>query len=99
MQKKEIPIEIESWTRLKNKEWLGENKANVVACCLSGEEWTIQVKCDECGNTCYYTPTSNDMKIKNVKMVCTNCILDLDKYRKELNKDQIKILELGRMIG
>lgn len=93
---KEPPIEIESLTRVKNREWLGDKKANVVACCTEGSPWTEKVRCAECGGACYHTPTSSDMKTKNFKMVCVNCVLDLEKYRKTLNKDQIKILEIGR---
>jgi len=91
---KEEPVEIASLSRVKHKKWDKGKKADIVICCNENPGWSDKVKCKECGDVCYYTSKENlDIKKKNIKRICLKC--GLTKYRKFLNKEQIKILEFA----
>jgi len=93
----EIPAEVLSFSRTKHKSWNKGGKADIVVCGKENPGWCDEVKCEECKKTCFYSSNENlDMKKRNVKKICVDCILDNKKYRKYLNKEQIKLLEIGR---
>tara|TARA_Y100000034_G_C6785519_1_gene351357 strand:+ start:428 stop:730 length:303 start_codon:yes stop_codon:yes gene_type:complete len=93
----ETPAEILAYSRLKHKQWNKEGKASIVACSRINSGFSDPIKCEECNETCYYTPNESlDLKEENVKKICSHCILDKEEYRKHLNEEQIKILEMGR---
>ena len=85
-----VPIEAESYSRFKNKEFLKGKKADICVCGKTNYGWSIETKCEECGNVCYYTPDNLDMKKKNAKKICIECAL---KNKKDLSKEMIEILE------
>lgn len=89
---KEPPIELEVLTRLKNRKWIGDEKADVVVCCNKNYGWSEKVTCDECKRVCFHTPTNLDMQKKKAKMICVECALT--KFRDKLNKEQVKLLEM-----
>jgi hypothetical protein len=94
---KESPIEVIAYTRAKNKEWNKGKKADVVICNKKNFGFSDPEKCAECEETCYHTTNDNqDLKKKNFKIICVDCVLDNEKYRKNLLDDQIKILEIAR---
>src|SRR3989338_2975131 len=95
--KSEIPIELLSFSRIKHKKWNKNGKADIVVCGKENSGWCDEVKCEECGRVCFYSSSENlDMKKKNIKKICVDCMLDNKKYRKHLNEEQIKLLEIGR---
>lgn len=87
----EPPIHLIAYARQLNRRLLKGKKANLRVCGLVNYGWSKETKCEECNEICYYTDDSPDMYTKNSKKVCIKCVLQ--NHKKELNKDQIKILE------
>ncbi len=89
------PIEVLALSRVKHQKWNKGKKADIVVCGESNWGWSDEVKCEDCGKTCYYSSNENlDLKKDNIKKICLDCALG--KYRKYLNEEQIKILEMTR---
>lgn len=81
-------------TRAKNKKWLKGKKGKFWLC---GDKPFLEPsrkgKCAECGDVIYYNEDCADGLVsKNVKKICSSCCLK--NHRKEMNEEQIKILEL-----
>lgn len=93
----EVPPEILAYSRVKHKKWNKGKKANVVVCSNFNYGFSKPVKCKECGGICYYTENeSSDLKKKKIKTICSECVLTKNKYRKHLNEEQIKLLEMAK---
>ncbi len=91
----EEPIKLIAYSRVKHKKWNKEGKADIVICGKENPGWCDEVRCEECGDICYYSSNENlDLKKKNIKKICCDCVLDKEKYRKFLNEEQIKIIEM-----
>lgn len=90
-EKDKIDIRVVSLTRFTNKKLLKGKKANICVCGPNNYGFSVQVKCKECGNVCFYTNDNLDMKKKNIKKICVKCALGV--YRKKLDDEVIKILE------
>lgn len=90
-----MPIEIVSLSRFKHKKWNKGRKADVCVCGNFNPGWSEEIKCDECGDKCFYSgeKDNSDLKKENIKKICLKCALS--KYKKHLNKEQIKLLELS----
>ena len=93
----EVPLEVLAYSRAKHKKWNKGKKAEVVVCGNFNYGFSNPVKCKGCGGTCYYTENeSSDLKQKKIKTRCSECILTKNKYRKHLNEEQIKLLEMAK---
>lgn len=97
IERKIIPkpddIHITALTRQFNKRQNKEEKADIWVCGLTPvSSEAIKTKCDDCGRDCYYINNMPDMIKKKHKKICGFCILK-QPYRKNLNEEQIKVLE------
>jgi len=86
----EVPIQVEALTRFKNKQWVGNKKAEVNVCGPRNFGFSEEVRCEECGAKCFYTNNCRDLKKKNIKKICIKCALE--KYSDDLNDEMKDIL-------
>jgi hypothetical protein len=91
----EMPIEVVSLSKIKHQKWNKGEKADVCVCGKENFGWSKEIKCEECGEKCYYSGDEDNQEFKkeNIKKICLKCCLT--KYRKHLNEEQIKILTLS----
>lgn len=79
-------------TRTLNKKWLKKEKAGIWVCGNSPFPANAKKgKCEECKADVYYNENCMDMLKKNVKKICIGCCLS--KYKKEIEPEQLKLLE------
>ena len=80
--------------REMNKQWLKGHKPGIILCSLKKVSECTKTKCYECKKVCYYNIGDNtDMVKKNPKKVCPKCVLGKMKYRKNINSEQLNLLE------
>lgn len=86
-------MNLESLTRFKNKQMLGNHKADFWICTElehKAMEKSIKTNCATCGIDCWYYPIDNsDMLKKNHKKICIKCALKRD----DINDETRNILE------
>lgn len=89
----EEPIELASLLRNKYKNWYGNNpgKASLVVCNNINPSWCKKFKCSKCKVDCYVSESSENYIGIKTKLVCNKCALKF--YKKQLNKEQINIIE------
>ncbi len=93
----EVPIEILAMSRVKHKKWMKGGKADVVVCSNFDSGFSKKIKCDECGEVCFYTEGENlDMKKENIKKICNKCCLS--KYKEHMHPEQIALIELAMKV-